>query len=48
MAHPHHDAAGNDQRGGGKTELLGPEQRADHHVASSLELAIHLDDDPVA
>ena len=48
MAHPHHDAAGNHQRGGGEAEFLGPEQRADHHVASSFELAVHLNHDPVA
>ena len=48
VAHPHHDAAGHHQRSGGEAEFLGAEQRADHHVATGLELAVHLDDDPVA
>ncbi len=48
VAHPHHDAAGHHQRGGGEAEFLGAEQRTDHHVATRLELAVHLDHDPVA
>ena len=37
VALAHHDAAGRDQRGGSETELVGPKQRADHHVASGAE-----------
>ena len=48
MTHPHHDATGDHQWGGSEAEFLGAEQRADHHVASSLELAVHLDHNPVA
>ena len=48
VADPHHDAAGDHQRRGGETELLGAEQRRDHHVATGLELAVDLDDDAVA
>ena len=38
VAHPHHHAAAHDQRRGGEAELLGAEQRGDHHVAAGLEL----------
>ena len=31
-----------------EAELLGPEQRGDDHVAAGLQLAVGLDDDPVA
>ena len=48
VADPHHDAAGDDQRRGGEAELLGAEQRGDDDVAAGLELAVDLDDDPVA
>ena len=48
VADPHHDAAHDDQRGGGEAVFLGPEQSGDHHVAAGLHLAVGLDDDPVA
>ena len=48
VADPHHDAARHHQRRGGETELLGAEQRGDHHVAAGLELAVDLDHDAVA
>ncbi len=48
VADAHHDAAGDDERRGRETELLGAEQRGDDHVAAGLELAVGLDDDPVA
>jgi hypothetical protein len=48
VAHPHHDAAADHQRGGGEAELLGAQQRGDDDVAAGLELAVGLHDDPVA
>ncbi len=48
MADPHHHAAHDHQRGGGEAELLGAEQRRDHHVSAGLELAVGLHHDPVA
>ena len=48
VADPHHDAARDDEGCGGEPELLGPEQRRDDHVAARLQLAVDLDDDPVA
>ncbi len=48
VAHPHHDAAADDERGSGEAVLLGPEQRGDDDVAPGLELAVGLHDDPVA
>lgn len=48
VAGPHHHAAGHHQRCRGETELLGAEQRADHDIAAGFELAVDLDDDPVA
>ena len=48
VADPHHDAARHHQRRGGETELLGAQQRGDHHVAAGLELAVDLHHDPVA
>ena len=48
VADAHHDAARHHQRGGGEAELLGAEQRGDDHVAAGLQLAVGLDDDPVA
>ncbi len=47
VADPHHDAAHDHEGAGGEPELLGAHQRADHHVAAGLHLAVHLDDDPV-
>ncbi|SLE02669.1 Uncharacterised protein [Mycobacteroides abscessus subsp. massiliense] len=47
MTHPHHDAAGDHQRSGRKTELLAAEQHRDHHVTAGLELAVDLHDDAV-
>ena len=46
VAGAHHHAAQRDERRGGEAELLGAQQRADHHVAAGLELAVHLDRDP--
>jgi hypothetical protein len=48
VAHAHHDAAGHHQRRGREPELLRAEQRGDHHVAAGLELAVDLNNDPVA
>ena len=48
MTHAHHDAAGHDERRGGEAELLAAEQRGDDDVTPRLELAVDLDDDPVA
>ena len=45
LAGAHHDAAFDDQRGGGETEFLGAEQGCDHHVAACLELAVTLHGD---
>ena len=42
MALAHHDAAHRHQRRGGKAELLGSQQRRNHHVASGLQLAVGL------
>ena len=48
MAHTHHDAATYHQRRAGKSELLGAQQRGDHHVAAGLELPVALHDDAIA
>ncbi len=48
MAFAHHDAAGGDQRRGGEAELVGPQQRADHHVPPGAQPAIHLHRDAPA
>ena len=48
VADAHHDAARHDQRRRREAELLGAEQRRDHHVAAGLELAVDLHDDAVA
>ena len=48
VADPHHDAAADDQRRGGEAELLRAEQGGDDDVTPGLELAVDLDDDPVA
>ena len=45
VALAHHDAADGDQRRGGEAELVGPEQRADDHVAAGLQPAVHLQRD---
>ncbi len=37
VAHAHHDAARRDERRGGEAQLLGAEQRGDHHVAAGLQ-----------
>ena len=42
VALAHHDAAQADQHRGGETELLRPQQRGDHDIASGLELAVDL------
>ena len=48
MALAHHDAAGRDQGRRGKAEFVGPQQRADHHVASGAEAAVDLHHDAAA
>ncbi len=48
VADAHHDAAFDDERGGGEAELLGAEQRGDEHVAAGLHLSVDLHGDPVA
>ena len=48
MADAHHDAARHDERRRREAELLGTEQRCDHDVATGLQLAVDLHDDPVA
>ena len=48
VADAHHDAAAHDQRRRGEAELLRAEQRGDDDVTTGLELAVALDDDPVA
>ncbi len=48
VADAHHDAAEHHERSGREAELLGPEQRADHDVATGLHLSVDLHDDPVA
>ena len=48
MADAHHHAAGHDERSRREPELLGTEQCGDHDVATGLQLAVDLDDDPVA
>ena len=48
MAFAHHDAAGRDQRAGGEAELIGPQQRAHHHVPPGAQAAIHLHHNPPA
>ena len=45
VALAHHDAAFDDQRRGGETELIGTEQRADNDVAAGLHLTVDLDAD---
>src|SRR5215213_3011260 len=47
MTDPHHDAAADDERGRREPELLAAEQRRNHDVATGLQLAVDLDDDPV-
>src|SRR3712207_7482437 len=47
VADPHHDAASDDQRRGGETELLRTEQRRDEHVAPGLHRAVDLHEDAV-
>ena len=44
----HHDAAQGDQRDGAESELLGPEQRGDDHVAAGAQLPVDLYADAVA
>ncbi len=48
VTHPHHHAPGDHQRRGREAELLRAQQRADDDIPTGLELAVHLDDDPVA
>ena len=48
MANAHHNATERDQRGRGEAEFLGAKQRANHDIATSLQLAIYLDHDSAA
>jgi len=48
MADTHHHAPRDHERRGGETELLGAEQRGDHHVSARLQLPVGLHDDPIA
>ena len=48
VALPHHDAAERDQRRGAEAELLGAQQRGDHHVAAGLQAAVGLQHDAAA
>ena len=48
MTYPHHDAAERHQCRGGESELLGAEQRRDHHVAASFQLAVGFNRDAAA
>ena len=48
MALAHHDAAGRDQRGGGKAELVRAQQRGHRDVAAGAQAAIGLDGDAAA
>ena len=48
VAFAEHDAAHDDERGGGEAELLGAEEAGDGNVAPGLELAVSLDDDAAA
>ena len=48
VAHPHHDAAGGDQRRGREAELVGPEHRAHDDVAPGAQAAIDLHGDASA
>src|SRR5712664_2334070 len=48
VAFAHHDAAAHDQRRRGETEFVRPEDRPDHHVASGLDLPVHLHGDAAA
>ena len=45
MALAHHHAPQYDQRARSESELLGPEQRGDHHVAAGFQLAVGLQRD---
>ena len=48
VALAHHDAAGGDQGRGREAELVGAEQRRDHHVASRAQAAVGLERDAAA
>ena len=48
VALAHHDAAGRDQRRGGKAELVGTQQRADDDVAAGAQAAVDLHGDAAA
>ena len=48
VALAHHDAAERDQRRGGEAELVGAQQRADHHVAAGAHAAVDLHGDAAA
>ena len=48
MALAHHDAAGGDQRRGGKAEFVGAKQRANDDVAAGADAAVDLHGDAPA
>ena len=48
MTLTHHDATLNHQRRGRKTELVSTQQRTDQHIATGLQLTIHLQSDTSA
>ena len=48
MADPHHDAAAHDERCSREAEFLRPEEGGDDDVTARLELAVSLNDNPVA
>ncbi len=48
VAFAHHQAAEGDQGRGREAELLGAQQRGDHHVAARLELPVRLKHHPAA
>ena len=48
MTFAHHDTAKTDQNRRSESELLRTQQSADHHVASGLQLSVHLKPHPVA
>ncbi len=47
VALPHQQATQRHQCRSAEAETFGPQQGADHHVATGLHLTVHLDDDPI-
>ncbi len=48
MAFAHHDTAQGNQRCGGKAEFLGTQQSGIYHIPAGFQLAVRLQDNPVA